>query len=109
MEFRVELSPRAFNDIDGLIAHIQQGSSSGAEHFRRRLLTKIGNLAHFPRGYSRAPEDAHCSFEVRQTFVGRYRILFTIRDQDALVYVLTVRHGARREMPADELDEAAES
>ena len=45
---------------------------------------------------------------MRQTFVGRYRILFTLKDEDALVYVLTVRHGARHEMPPGELGEAAE-
>jgi plasmid stabilization system protein ParE len=77
MEYRVDLSPRALADIDGIVGHIHENSP-------------------------------HCSFEVRQTFVGRYRVLFTIRDEDALVYVLTVRHGARREMPPDELREADE-
>jgi plasmid stabilization system protein ParE len=107
MEYRVELSPRALADIDGIVGHIHQDSPVAATRFRERLLTKIGNLTSFPRGYSRAPEEAGCSIEVRQTFVGRYRILFTIRDEDALVYVLTVRHGARREIPPDELREAA--
>jgi plasmid stabilization system protein ParE len=69
MEYRVDLSPRALSDIDGIVGHIHQNSPANALRFRQRLLTKIGNLANF---------------------------------------VLTVRHGARREMPSDELDEANE-
>lgn len=105
MEYRVELSPRALVDIDDIVGHIHQHSPGNASRFRPRLFAKIGKLATFPRGYSRAPEAEHCSFDVRQSFVDRYRVLFTIRDMDSLVYVLTIRHGARREMPPEELGE----
>jgi plasmid stabilization system protein ParE len=108
MEYRVELSPRAFADIDAIVGYIHQNSPENARRWRERVLTKIETLSIFPRGYSRAAEDAHCSFEVRQTFLGRYRVLFTVRDDDQLVYILTVRHSARREMSTEELDEAAE-
>ena len=30
---------------------------------------------------------------MRQTVLGRYRILFTVRYDNSLVYILTVRHG----------------
>jgi len=56
-----------------------------------------------PRGSSLAPESEYVDFEVRQTFLGPYRILFTIRDKDSLVYILSVRHGARRFIPPSEL------
>jgi plasmid stabilization system protein ParE len=59
MEYRVDLSPRALADIDGIVGHIYQNSPVNAGRFRQRLFTKIGKLSAFPRGYSRAPDDAH--------------------------------------------------
>lgn len=41
-------------------------------------------------------------FEVRQLLYGRYRILYTLRG--SVVFVLTVRHGARQFMTTEELE-----
>jgi len=106
MAYTIELSPRAFADIDAIVEHIQADSPQNATHWRRKLFEKIETLQTFPRGCSLAPEDEHCPFEVRQTILGRYRILFTVRDDNSLVYILTVRHGSRRFMPPDEVVES---
>ena len=47
-----------------------------------------------------SPEQA--GREVRQTFYGVYRILYTIAADT--VYVLTVRHGARRPLEPTEIE-----
>jgi plasmid stabilization system protein ParE len=70
MEYRVELSPRALDDLDGIVGHIRQDSPAAAAAFQQRLLTKIGNLANFPRGYSRAPEDGHSLYRARRRLPG---------------------------------------
>lgn len=49
-----------------------------------------------------APENAYASCEVRQMLFGRYRVLFTIREQ--IVILLTMRHGARNFIAGDEID-----
>ena len=49
-----------------------------------------------------APENQDTKIEVRQLLYGRYRILYTVRG--SVVFVLTVRHGARQLMTAEELE-----
>lgn len=104
MAYRVELSPSAFDDVDAVVSYISVDSADNAHRWRTRLFSKIAGVGLLPRGCSLAPEDEFCAMEVRQFLFGRYRILFTIRDEDSLVYVLTVRHGSRRLMSGDEID-----
>ncbi len=61
----------------------------------------------FPVGRAVAPEDEFCPFEVRQTILGQHRILFTVIESRTLVYILTVRHGARRFMRGNQVIETA--
>jgi plasmid stabilization system protein ParE len=106
MAYRVELSPRAFSDADAIVGYIAANSPRNATRWRQRLFSRLDALALMPRGCSLAPENEYVDSEIRQTFFGRYRILFTVRDEDSLVYVLTVRHGARRIIPPDELSQS---
>lgn len=106
MAYTIELSPRAFADIDAIVGYIQADSPQNATHWRGKLFEKIETLRTFPRGCSLAPEDEHCPFEVRQSIFGRYRILFMVRDDNSLVYILTVRHGSRRLLPPDDVVES---
>ena len=54
-----------------------------------------------PSGF--APENEYTTLTVRQLLHGPFRILYEVHD--ANVYVLTVRHGARRFMSGDELEQ----
>lgn len=103
MAYTIELAQRAFDDIDAIVERIQADSPQNATRWRRKLFNKIDSIETFPHGCALAPENDHCPFEVRQTMLGNYRVLFTINDERSHVLVLTVRHGARRFMGGDEL------
>jgi len=61
-----------------------------AKQWVRQLRTAVSQqLAIVPKGFSLAPEDDEFSEEIRQMVVGRYRVLFTIRERK--VHVLHVR------------------
>jgi plasmid stabilization system protein ParE len=105
MAYRIDLSPTAFDDVDGIVSYIANDSPENANRWRHQLFDKISHLVLMPHAYALAPENAFCSHEVRQFLFGRYRILFTICDEDQHVYVLTVRHGARRFLTGDEIAE----
>lgn len=107
MAFTIKLSLRAYDEIDAIVDRIQRNSPVDATRWRRRLFDKLETLRLFPRGCSLAPEDSYCSFEVRQTIFGNYRILFTISDESSRVDILTVRWAARRMMSSDDLSQAA--
>ena len=66
----------------------------------------IKSLETFPTRCGLAPESEQTAVEVRQQFYGRrankYRILFVVRGD--VVYVIEVRHGARRRLGPRELE-----
>lgn len=103
MEYRLELSQRSFAGIAGIADYIRNDSPDNAVRWKDRVFAKIATLGNLPRACSLAPEDERCSFEVRQTIFGSYRILFTVHDDQSLVHILTVRHGARLPLTGDEI------
>ncbi len=61
-----------------------------AQHWVRELRTAVlRQLSIVPKGFPIAPEDDEFAEEIRQMFVGRYRVLFTIRK--GKVHVLHIR------------------
>lgn len=79
-----------------LSRHLPQ--SVGVVGSRKKLIS----LTTMPEACGLAPENHHTLCEVRQLLFGQYRILFTIRDHT--VFLLSIRHGARKEITGDELD-----
>jgi plasmid stabilization system protein ParE len=61
-----------------------------AQNWVRQLRTAVSQqLAVVPKAFPLAPEDDEFAEEIRQMVIGRYRVLFTIRDRK--VHVLHVR------------------
>ena len=96
MDFRVELTDQAKQDIAALYSWLQsqQAGEAGARWFSalRAAMTSLTNL---PARCPLAPENRDAPREVRQLLYGQrphaYRILFAI-EQEA-VHVLHIRHG----------------
>ena len=101
MAFTVEFSARARRDIDEIVGYIQADSPVDATRWRQRLQEKMNAMRTMPEACGFAPENDKSQHEVRQLLHGRYRVLVTIRERK--VFVLTIRHGARRLMAADEI------
>lgn len=61
-----------------------------AQKWVRELRTAIiKQLSVAPKAFALAPEDGEFAEEIRQMVVGRYRVLFTVRDRK--VHVLHIR------------------
>ena len=56
---------------------------------RRRIVERIGDLAENPRPPGCEKLSSQDKYRLRQ---GRYRILYSIEDEDLLVYVVKVSH-----------------
>jgi plasmid stabilization system protein ParE len=102
MAYRVELSQRTQRDIEEAFAYIHADSPANAVTWRRRLEQKIDLLEKIPEAFGFAPENQAARADVRQHLFGRYRILYTVREQT--VFILTIRHGARRFLTGREVD-----
>ncbi len=102
MAYKIEFSVRAFRDIDTIVTYIHADTPSGATRWRKRLKQKLISLCTMPEACGYAPENEDARCEVRQLLFGNYRVLFTIIDNT--VFLLTIRHCARRNIAGDELD-----
>lgn len=89
-------------EIEEAYLYIRQDSPENAPRWRAGLLEAAATLETFPKRCPVAPENGPFEFEIRQLLYGRYRLLFTVRDDT--VVILHVRHGAREWMKADELN-----
>jgi plasmid stabilization system protein ParE len=94
MAYRVELSARAEADIKEAYAYIREHGPANPDDWKSGLEEKLASLETMPERFGLAPESNLANVAIHQTFYGNFRILFTVREQR--VYVVTVRHGARR-------------
>lgn len=113
MAFRVEIVPRAFDDLDSIATYIKtQSSFRVAERWFNGILRAISLLAEMPERCPVAEESADLGAEVRVLLFGRgnqqYKVYFVVHQPSAaegIVRVIHVRHWARRSPNVDELDD----
>ncbi len=78
MAHSVQVTPRAYDEIDGIVGYIAQDSLTAALRWRASILKKIDSLKHFPLRHGLAPEAEAIGVDVRQTIHGAYRILYVV-------------------------------
>jgi plasmid stabilization system protein ParE len=109
MTYDVVIQPEAERDIRTSAHWIFERAASSAPALRwvRSLRTKIATLKHNPQRCPIDPDSDVYGEEVRVLLYGKrpgvYRVLFTIRRDT--VYVLTVRHSAKRSLADEMFDE----
>jgi plasmid stabilization system protein ParE len=80
---------------------IAQDSAFYARRWKQRIRERMRELRHFPEKHEIAYRADQVGRDVRHTFFGVYRILYTIDDH--CVVVITVRHGARQPPSIDDI------
>lgn len=90
MKFAVEITRRAEEDLDAIVAWMAERSPRGAAAWLDSLEDVIGSLRTTAASCALAPENGHGGTEIRQTVFstrsGRpYRLLLTIVDQTVFV------------------------
>ena len=94
MTYEVEFTRTAEREAFAAYRHIARSSPVNAAKWYNGLERAIRSLERFPRRCPRAPEGEVFEEEIRHLLFGAYRIQFVIRNKT--VYVLHIRHGARR-------------
>jgi plasmid stabilization system protein ParE len=82
----------ALDSLDDLSDFIARDSPANAEAFVRRIVEAVEHLARFPRLGRVVPEFQIDS--VREVVFQHYRIVYRLLDDDEVVEVLDVVHGA---------------
>ena len=106
MNYRVEVTSTAKADVAEAYLWISGHSAVRAARWFNRLMEAAASLEAHPERCPLAPESEAAGREIRQLLYGKrnsiYRILFEVRGDT--VYVLHIRHGARRTLEPHELN-----
>lgn len=120
MAFRVEVAPRAFEDLDEIAEYIKRKSDfRQAEEWFNGIIAAIQSLSEMPGRCPIASESRDLKHEIRVLLHGRrnrtYKVYFSIERStrtSGKIYVFHVRHWARRALSGREigavLDESQE-
>lgn len=101
MSYRVETTWNAESEAYEVYHHIAERSPQNAARWFHELRKAILCLEEFPERCALAPESEVFDEPIRQLIFGNYRCLFLMRGES--VFVLHVRHGARRPLRRDEI------
>ena len=113
MAFRVDISPRAFNDLDEIARYIkEQASSEQAEEWFNGMIAAIQTLEDLPNRCRVADESEELEQEVRLLLYGKrnrqYKVYYSVQERTpstGTVRVFHVRHWARKSLNTDRLRE----
>jgi toxin ParE1/3/4 len=107
MPYRVELTARARRDLNALYTQINAAESPTAAQWFNGFEDAVYALEQLPRRCPTAPEGRRAKRPLRRLLYGNkphvYRAIYEIDEPGKIVYVLTIRHGARDEANPDEL------
>jgi plasmid stabilization system protein ParE len=94
MGYNVVIFPSAQKDIDQAFRWLVKHTPRGATLWHFELMEAIASLESFPFRCSLARENPYFRDELRQLLCGKYRIVFTVKDEE--VHILHVRHTSRK-------------
>ena len=110
MDLRVEVSPKAAEDISDVCAWLKKESSfDAAESWYFGIMEAIRALANLPARCPLSVEGKELKREIRQQLYGNrraaYRVLFQVLEAKNVSYVriLRVQHNVRRHLRFEEL------
>ena len=111
MNFQVETTRRAEQDVNQIVAWLFERSPQGAAVWYDAWEIALAFLAKNPHATALAPEDADHEEDIRNWTFGtsggrRYRVLFIIRG--ATVYITNVRGAGQQLVPKEDLDKPRE-
>lgn len=102
MTYRVELTDRAVRDLEILYLEKNAAESQAAARWFNRLEAAVCGLERHPSRCPAAPEARKVKRPLRHLLFGRkphvYRVIYEIDEPQHTVWVLTIRHGARKKI-----------
>lgn len=94
--FRVRLTRQALSDLEAIHASIARDSPQNAAAMVERILDSIDLLEVFPHRTVVERQSASLKYPVRSLPVKPYVIYFRVIDDERVVVIRHIRHGARR-------------
>jgi toxin ParE1/3/4 len=107
MAYLVEMTARATRDLEILYLTKSAAESQMAARWYNGLEEAVSSLTTHPHRCPVAPETRRTKRQLRHLLYGKkphvYRVVYEVQEQLQTVWVLTIRHAARRRAQADQL------
>jgi plasmid stabilization system protein ParE len=107
MTFLVEFATRAARDLEILYVEKNAAESHAAARWYNGLEQAVDALATYPNRCPVAREARRAKRKLRNLLYGKkphvYRVIYEVDEGRQAVWVLTIRHGARRKLKASDL------
>jgi plasmid stabilization system protein ParE len=102
MTYLVEFADLAVRDLEILYVEKNAAESHAAALWYNRLEQAVYALASYPHRCPVAPEARKLKRKLRHLLYGKkphvYRVIYELDEGRQVVWVLTIRHGARRKL-----------
>jgi plasmid stabilization system protein ParE len=95
--YQVRITPRASSDLEEIFDYIRQFSPQNAGTMIERLMDAIDGLEMFPSRFRSSGRSRKRGNPVHSCVVRPYTVYYRLDEQNRVVVILTVRHGARRQ------------
>ena len=107
MPYLVEFSALAFRDLEILYLEKDAAESQAAARWYNGLQKAIEALRSHPNRCPVAPESRKLKRRLRQLLYGKkpntYRVIYELDEHRHVVFIITIRHGARRKIKPSDL------
>jgi toxin ParE1/3/4 len=96
-DYRVRLTPQALADLEEIHTYISRDSPQNAESVIARILDSIDLLEIFPHRTVVERQTPRLKYPVRSLPVKPYVIYFRVIEEERIVVIRHIRHGARQQ------------
>jgi toxin ParE1/3/4 len=107
MTYLVEFAARAVRDLEILYVEKNAAESLAAARWYNGLEQAVYALTAYPHRCPVAPEARRAKRKLRHLLYGKkphvYRVIYEVDERRQTVWVLTVRHGARRRIKGSDV------
>ncbi len=107
MAYHVEFADRAAHDLEALYVEKNAAESQAASRWYNGLEEAVYALVIYPDRCPVAPEARKLRRELRLLYGKKphaYRVIYQVDERRQTVWVLTVRHAARRKLKATDVE-----
>jgi toxin ParE1/3/4 len=94
--YRVRITPSALKDLEGIFDYIATDSPQNAAGMIRKLIDAIDSLDLLPYRYDVPRTGSPRNRQTRSMPVRPYLVRYRVEERNKAVYILRIRHGARR-------------
>lgn len=97
MDYRVEITPSAEQDLDAILTYLHEELTSplAAEDFLEKVEACCGRLVEQPALYERCRNERLASLGYRRAVINHYVMIYRIEEEAETVYVLRFFYGPR--------------